>query len=229
MADSSILKPFILSFEGGYSNKKSDRGGATMKGVTLETFRKVYGASKTASDLKKITDEQWHHIFKKYYWDACKADQINNQSVANLLVDFAYNSGVSRAVQKIQTIVGTKADGIMGNMTLAAINSYKQGQWSLFDKLKVSRIAFLNAFVNNEPKQSVNLHGWLRRVGTLLKATGILCVLVILVLDRKFLPLVGIGKAMSWITWIGTHLIIIGIRSLNRSSRRQVKSMWDRH
>ena len=64
MADSSILKPFILSFEGGYSNKKSDRGGATMKGVTLETFRKVYGASKTASDLKKITDEQWHHIFK---------------------------------------------------------------------------------------------------------------------------------------------------------------------
>lgn len=39
MADSSILKPFILSFEGGYSNKKSDRGGVTMKGVTLETFR----------------------------------------------------------------------------------------------------------------------------------------------------------------------------------------------
>ena len=62
MADSSILKPFILSFEGGYSNKKSDRGGATMKGVTLETFRKVYGANKTASDLKKITDEQWHRV-----------------------------------------------------------------------------------------------------------------------------------------------------------------------
>ena len=138
-----------------------------MKGVTLETFRKVYGASKTASDLKKITDEQWHHIYKKYYWDDCKADQINNQSVANLLVDFAYNSGVSRAVQKIQTIVGTKADGIMGNMTLAAINSYKQGQWALFDKLKVSRIAFLNAIVNNDPKQSVNLHGWLRRVGNI--------------------------------------------------------------
>ena len=51
--------------------------------------------------------------------------------------------------------------------TLAAINSYKQGQWSLFDKLKVSRIAFLNAFVNNDPKQSVNLHGWLRRVGNI--------------------------------------------------------------
>lgn len=138
-----------------------------MKGVTLETFRKVYGASKTASDLKKITDEQWHHIFKKYCWDACKADQINNQSVANLLVDFAYNSGASRAIRKIQALVGTKADGIMGNITLAAINSYKQGQWALFDKLKVSRIAFLNAIVNNDPKQSVNLHGWLRRVGNI--------------------------------------------------------------
>lgn len=138
-----------------------------MKGVTLETFRKVYGASKTASDLKKI--RLLVTVVYKFFinWDACKADQINNQSVANLLVDFAYNSGVSRAVQKIQTIVGTKADGIMGNMTLAAINSYKQGQWALFDKLKVSRIAFLNAIVNNDPKQSVNLHGWLRRVGNI--------------------------------------------------------------
>lgn len=167
MAHSFSLIPFILSFEGGYSNKKSDRGGATMKGITLETFRNVYGADKTANDLKKITDEQWHHIFKTYYWDACKADQIASQSVANLLVDFAYNSGVSRAIRKIQAIVGTKADGIMGNTTLNAINGYQQGQWALFDKLKVARITFLKALVKDDPKQAVNLRGWLRRVGNI--------------------------------------------------------------
>lgn len=138
-----------------------------MKGVTLETFRKVYGASKSVFDLKKITDEQWLYIFKKYYWDACKADSITNQSVANLLVDFAYNSGASRAIKKIQAIVGTKADGIMGSATLNAINAYGGGQWALFDKLKISRITFLNNIVKDDPRQEVNLHGWMRRVGNI--------------------------------------------------------------
>lgn len=173
MADSRILSKFILTFETNkYTNNKNDRGHSTKYGITLATWKKV-GYDKNsdgvinAEDVKLLTEEDYNRVFKRNYWDACKADQINNQSVANLLVDFAYNSGVSRAVQKIQTIVGTKADGIMGNMTLAAINSYKQGQWALFDELKVSRIAFLNAIVNNDPKQSVNLHGWLRRVGNI--------------------------------------------------------------
>lgn len=167
MAKSEILRPFILSFEGGFVNNKNDKGGVTNKGVTLSTFRMVYGNDKTASDLKKITDEQWMHIFKKLFWDACKADDIKNQSVANMLVDFAYNSGSGNAVRKIQKIVGVKVDGILGKGTLAAINGFKQGQWVLFDSLKVARITFLNNIVRNNPKQEVFLKGWLRRVGNI--------------------------------------------------------------
>ena len=82
-------------------------------------------------------------------------------------MDFAYNSGCSKAVQEIQKVVGTKVDGIMGKNTLAAINGFKQGQWVLFDKLKVARITFLNDIVKNDPRQEVNLKGWLRRVGNI--------------------------------------------------------------
>lgn len=164
MANHKVLMPFILAYEGGYSNKKSDRGGATNKGVTLTTFRSVYGASKTVNDLKAITNEQWEHVYKKYYWDKCMADDIKSQSVANLLVDFAWHSGVSRAVRYLQQTVGVKVDGIMGKQTLAAVNNYKHGAWVVFDKLKVARVSFLNGIVKNDPSQAANLKGWMNRV-----------------------------------------------------------------
>jgi hypothetical protein len=37
----------------------------------------------------------------------------------------------------------------------------------LFDSLKVARITYLNDIVKNDPKQEVNLKGWLRRVGNI--------------------------------------------------------------
>ncbi len=64
-------------------------------------------------------------------------------------VDFAYNSGCSKAIKKIQKVVGTKEDGIIGKNTLAAINNFKQGQWVLFDKLKIARVTYLNDIVKN--------------------------------------------------------------------------------
>ena len=158
MADSKILQPFILSWEGGYGNHPADKGGPTNKGVTLTTFRQFFGASKTVEDLKKITDDQWHTIFKKGFWDKCKADEIKCQSVANLLVDFAYHSGIGNAVPKIQRIVGTTADGIVGPKTIEAIN--KKDRLVLFAQLHKEREAFLRTRSNF----STFGKGWLNRL-----------------------------------------------------------------
>lgn len=169
MADSRQLSKFVLSFESDkYTNRKSDRGGATKYGICLATWKKVgYDKNKdgviNAEDVKLLTEEDYNRVFKLNYWDACWGDHIKNQSVANLLVDFAYNSGVSRAVKYIQSCVGTRQDGIMGAATLSAINNYAKGQWVLFDALKVKRIAFFHKVVENDPSQKVNLKGWLRR------------------------------------------------------------------
>ena len=167
MADAKVLKPFVLSFEGGYCNNRSDRGGATNKGVTIATFRSVFGKDKTIEDLKNITDEQWEYIFKKYYWDACKADLINDQSVANMLVDFAYNSGVARVSKFIQKIVCVTADGIIGSKTIQAINNYPRGQRQLFATLKQRRINYLNGIVIANPTQKKFYNGWMNRVNAI--------------------------------------------------------------
>ena len=69
MAKAELLKPFILRWEGGFVDDPLDKGGATNKGITIDTFRSFYGQGATVEQLKNITDEQWLHIFKSGYWD----------------------------------------------------------------------------------------------------------------------------------------------------------------
>lgn len=156
MADPKILKPFLLSWEGGFVNHPKDPGGATNKGVTLATFRSYYGKDKTINDLKNITDEQWLHIFKKGYWDKWKADEIKSQSIANLVVDWVYNSG-KYGITKVQSLLGVTADGIVGPKTLAALNA--QDPQTFFKKLHSAREIFYRGLSNFKTFGT----GWLRR------------------------------------------------------------------
>ena len=167
MADYRLLAPFVQSREGGFVNNPADRGGATNKGVTLATFRAVYGADKTVDDLKAITDDEWEHIFKRFYWDKCRADDIKDQSVANMVVDYAYHSGVGKAVKQAQKVVGTASDGIAGAKTIAAINGYSRGQRALFATLRQRRLAHLEGIAKVNPSQKQFLKGWRNRVNAI--------------------------------------------------------------
>lgn len=167
MADSKKLVPFILSWETDrYTNNKKDKGGPTKYGITLATWRRV-GYDKNGDgilnekDVKLLTEDDFQRVFKQNYWDACKADKIRDQSVANMLVDFAYNSGVSRAVTYLQLTLGITADGIIGNKTLFAIN--KSNGERLFERFKKTRKDYLKS-IAKEGAQKDFLDGWLRRV-----------------------------------------------------------------
>lgn len=165
MANHLELVPFIKKWEGGYANIKEDKGGCTMKGVTIGTFRKYFGQDKTCTNLKEITDEQWAHIFKNGYWDPCKADEIVDQSIANIIVDWAWMSGVKTVSKKIQTLVGVTADGIIGKQTLAAINNANAPE--LFESIYNERKKFYYNIVEKTPSQKKFLNGWLNRLNSL--------------------------------------------------------------
>lgn len=163
MADAQKLTPLILRWEGGFVNDPDDAGGTTMKGVTLATFRKFYGADKTVEDLKQITEAQWLHIFKTGYWDVFRGDDIDDQSVANMCVDWLYNSGIA-AIKRVQKIVGVVDDGIVGDKTVAAINA-RQAE-PLFEQIKAARIAFVETIARNNPSQRKFLQGWKNRINS---------------------------------------------------------------
>ena len=154
--------------EGGFVNDPDDAGGATNMGVTLHTYisycrRKGYPLPGV-EQLKRLTEEQWQDIIRTTYWDVCRADEIQSQSVANLVVDWAVHSGNATAAKHVQRIVGAKADGIIGPNSLAAINSVSP--LPLFGQIKQDRIKFLKNLVVTRPQNQKFLRGWLNRVNS---------------------------------------------------------------
>jgi lysozyme family protein len=169
MADVTKLVPHIVKWEGGWVNDPDDLGGATNKGVCFRTY-KLYRQRKklpapTIEDLKNISDEEFADILKSMYWDACRADQIESQSVANAIVDWAWNSGTVTASKEVQKVLGVAADGIIGNITLAAINS--RSPLPLFGAIQQARLDYLERICVARPANRKFENGWTRRVKSL--------------------------------------------------------------
>lgn len=169
MANYKQIIPFILSWEGGFSNKKSDRGGATNKGVTINTWR-GYCAKKgkpaTIETLKAMTTSEWEEIFKTLYWDGLQLDKVVDQNVANIMVDWAWASGVTTAARQLQRLVGVTVDGVVGQKTLAAVNGCSG--LTLFGKIKQARLVFVRNIVKKDKTQKVNLLGWENRINSIM-------------------------------------------------------------
>lgn len=185
MANIEKLVPFIIKWETGttqkrgetaeqlferarkkgFANDPMDLGGATQTGVTLATYKtycRKYGQKDpTVDDLKQIPYQTWLAILKELYWDRWKADQIDSQSVANILVDFVWASGTT-GIKKPQQMLGVVPDGVVGPKTLAAVNSY--GPTTLFYRLKALRIKYVEDIVKSRPSQKKWLKGWKNRI-----------------------------------------------------------------
>lgn len=168
MANSSKLVPFILQWEGGFVNDPDDLGGATNKGITIGTFteyrRKKGLKAPTVEDLKNISDAEWHDVFKSLYWDRWKADGINSQSVANIIVDWVWASGV-HGIKRPQKLLGVVADGLVGPKTIAAVNAADPKK--LFDAIKADRAKFIDEICKARPKNEKYRKGWMNRINAI--------------------------------------------------------------
>lgn len=169
MADYKKLIPFIQKWEGGWSDDPVDKGGATMCGVTLLTYadycRKIKKPQPKTTDLKNITKDEWDIIYKTMFWDRWKADDIENQNVANMLVDWVWCSG-KYGITYPQRIVNIPPDGYAGPKTLHAIN--EAHPVALFAELKKSRLLFVEQIVLSNPTQQKFLNGWKNRINDLI-------------------------------------------------------------
>jgi lysozyme family protein len=82
-----------------------------------------------------------------------------------MIVDWAWNSGVSGVAKRVQQVLGVKVDGLFGKVTIAAINS--RDPKTLFDEIKQKRIARYYEIVAADKSQKEFLSGWLNRVNDL--------------------------------------------------------------
>lgn len=168
MADPKKLIPFILRWEGGFVNDPDDLGGATNKGITIGTFgeyRKRKGLpSPTVQELKNLSENDWYKIFKTMYWDRWRGDEIKSQSVANILVDWVWASGV-HGIRRPQTILGVAPDGVVGAKTIAALNAAYPER--LFEAIKDDRARFIDEICKARPKNEKYRKGWMNRINAI--------------------------------------------------------------
>jgi len=164
MADSRLLVQFIKRWEGGFVNDPVDRGGATNMGVTIGTFRSFFGQHQTIENLRNITDDQWFQIFKRGFWDRWRADEIRHQSVANAVVDWLWSSGV-HGIRRPQRLLNVVDDGIVGPITLRALNSCKAEE--VFFEIRGSRKMFIHEIIQGNASQERFRNGWLNRINDL--------------------------------------------------------------
>lgn len=149
--------PLLLKHEGGFSNNPADPGGATNRGITLNTFREIHGKHKTVDDLKRISDSELRHIYKTRYWDAVRGDDLP-AGVDYAVFDFAVHSGPSRAVKYLQKILMVRQDGIVGPQTLSVLARAKAEH--VVEVLCMERLKFLQS-LSTWPTFG---KGWKRRV-----------------------------------------------------------------
>lgn len=161
--DNYALK--LWDLEGGFCNHPNDKGGPTNRGVTLATYKEycheMGKPDPTIETLRNLGFSEYCNILRWHSWDTWQADKINSQQVAEILVDWVYNSG-AWGVKKPQTFLGLKPDGLVGPKTLKAVNDYDPRL--LFTHIKSMRKEFYLNIVKANPSQKVFLKGWMNRV-----------------------------------------------------------------
>lgn len=187
MAHVEKIVPFIIQFEAGidpagltgeklfekarrtgYANDSDDLGGITMVGVTLATYteycrRKDY-PKPTGERLRAITYAQWLNILKTMFWDRWKADEIANQSIAEILVDWVWASG-KYGITIPQQVLGVTVDGVVGSKTITAVNAQNPAEF--FARIMAERKAYINRICTGRPVNNKYKKGWLRRLNAI--------------------------------------------------------------
>ena len=108
----------LIGHEGGYVNHPADPGGETNWGVTRRTAR----AEGYAGSMRDMTRNQARDIYHSAYWQRARADQYDG-AIGFQLFDAAVNHGIGQAIRFLQRAVGVADDGVVGPVTLRAINA----------------------------------------------------------------------------------------------------------
>lgn len=154
----------VLVHEGGYVNNKKDPGGPTNRGVT----QAVYDGYRTRKGLpsksvRSITLEEVSEIYSGQYWNPIRGDDLP-VGLDYAVFDFAVNSGASRAIKTLQSVLGVRMDGVIGEKTLSA--AMDREVVSLIEEYVEARMKFLRGLKprNGKGGWQVFGRGWTRRV-----------------------------------------------------------------
>lgn len=165
-----------LGIEGGFSDHPSDRGGATMQGITEKLARK-YGY---AGPMDRLPPSFGRSIYKQEFWDPLRLDEVAAMSfdVASEMFDTAVHCGpgtVARFFQRALRLFNRRGklypdiavDGAIGPKTLNAMAAYInargfEGETVLLRVLNGLQVVRYVMISEADEEQEEFIYGWIR-------------------------------------------------------------------
>jgi len=184
MASWSAITDWLMKWEGGYQAMPNDSGNYDSAGrligtnhgiaaITYEQYLRVttgeqltaMSQSKAIARLKALTESDAKKIGKKLFWDTIRGDEIENQSVANVILQWYWGrpaSGIKLSKKAISGFVkGLTIDSVMRSSEVKAINEYKD-QKKIFETIKQAQYEWYDSLDNAAFED-----GWLRRISSM--------------------------------------------------------------
>ncbi|SER62699.1 Predicted Peptidoglycan domain-containing protein [Faunimonas pinastri] len=161
VADFEPSLKVTLAYEGGVSDHPLDPGGLTKAGVTQATYDAWRKLQKVPMrSVTMVTDAEIRSIYRDGYWGVVRGDELPS-GIDFAVFDFAVNSGPARAAKSLQKAVGASADGVIGNLTLAAvIDAARKDEEAVIRIICEDRLAFMKSLSTWATFGT----GWTRRV-----------------------------------------------------------------
>lgn len=165
----------VLLHEGGFSDNPVDRGGRTMRGVTQAAFNEwLTKRGQPVRDVLGITPEELRSFYRSGYWTPAQCHRLPS-ALAVVHFDAAVNHGPGRANKLLQRAVNVPADGIVGPVTLGAVDARPVRE--IIEDYLWERVAFYRGIIAGDSSQLAFIGGWLGRLrhlrGVALKALAL--------------------------------------------------------
>lgn len=171
----------IIQREGSeYTNRPSDRGGATKYGVTLATLARWRHSTPTPADVEELKEDEARQIYRTLYVQEPRFDLILqlSQPIGIEVVDTGVNMGQSTSATFLQRCLNVfngrgvyyadiKVDGQCGGVTAGALGSFLKRRGSEGESVMVKSLNCLQGaryvgLAENREADEDNVYGWLK-------------------------------------------------------------------
>lgn len=170
MADFLTAYNVLAQNEGGYANVSDDAGGETYRGISrvyhpdwsgwawIDNYKASNGSISRGTIFPQLEGAVQEFV-RNNYWNKIQGDLIQNQQVANMVLDFCYQSG--QGPKEINIALGLPSVNTITNDT---INTMNANATQAFNAIKQQRISYYET-LNDEGDISDNdIQGVLARV-----------------------------------------------------------------
>lgn len=165
MSDYQPAIALVLENEGSAYREQDYGRGPSKYGITLKTMQELSppGTIVTASDIFDLNPESAGNFYRMYFWNKHYIYNIDDQLVANKVMDLAVLDGPETSVMWLQNAVGSTPDGLLGPDTLRKIRAIPD-QSVVLQRIRAQAEAHYQQVVSQHPEKQKELKGWLARL-----------------------------------------------------------------